>query len=64
MWLSFFRAFNKNRAYDPIDYESIDNIEYWIMEEDNSPILDYDDIENMLYNEESIPKVGLHEHEG
>lgn len=56
------RAFNKNRAYDPIDYESIDDIEFWIMEEEHTsatPILDYKEIESLLYNEESIPKVGL-----
>lgn len=43
-WVSTLNSiFNKNRAYDPIDYESIDDIKFWIMEEDTSttPILDY-----------------------
>jgi hypothetical protein len=64
--LSFVRAFNKNGAYDPIDYERIDDIEFWIMEEDtnSTPILDADEIESMLYNEESIPIIGLDNEEG
>ncbi|KAF7811629.1 uncharacterized protein G2W53_032605 [Senna tora] len=33
---------NKRRNYDPIDYESIENIEFWITDEDTSPFLDYD----------------------
>ncbi|KAK2426995.1 hypothetical protein QL285_025609 [Trifolium repens] len=60
------RAFNKNGAYDPIDYERINDIEFWIMEEDtnSTPILDADEIESMLYNEESIPIIGLDNEEG
>ncbi|GAU34631.1 hypothetical protein TSUD_394220 [Trifolium subterraneum] len=55
------RAFNKKGAYDPIDYERIDDIEFWITDEDtnSTPILDADEIENMLYNKESIPMFGL-----
>jgi hypothetical protein len=58
--LSFVRVFNKNGTYDPIDYERIDDIEFWIMEEDtnSTPILDANEIESMLYNEESIPIIG------
>ncbi|XP_058757670.1 uncharacterized protein LOC131630946 isoform X2 [Vicia villosa] len=54
------RVFNKNRAYDPIDYESIDDIEFWIMEEDANtiPILDTNEMENILYMGESIPIIG------
>ncbi|WJX65243.1 hypothetical protein P8452_49925 [Trifolium repens] len=54
------RVFNKNGTYDPIDYERIDDIEFWIMEEDtnSTPILDANEIESMLYNEESIPIIG------
>lgn len=60
------RVFNKSRAYDPIDYESINDIEFWIMEKETSttPILDYTEMENILYNEDSIPKFGLDKDEG
>ncbi|WJX57553.1 hypothetical protein P8452_43100 [Trifolium repens] len=36
------------------------DIEFWIMEEDtnSTPILDANEIESMLYNEESIPIIG------
>ncbi|XP_054808627.1 uncharacterized protein LOC129310731 [Prosopis cineraria] len=30
------RVANKKKALDPIDYESIDQIDYWVMEEDDS----------------------------
>jgi hypothetical protein len=43
-----------------IDYERIQDIEFWIPSETNStPILDSNEIETFLYNEESIPIVGL-----
>ncbi|KAK2403589.1 hAT dimerization domain-containing protein / transposase protein [Trifolium repens] len=60
------RAFNKNGTYDPMDYERIDDIEFWIMEEDtnSTPILDTNEIESVLYNEELILIVGLDNKEG
>lgn len=59
-------TFNKNLAYYPIDYESINDIEFFVMEEDTStiPILDYTEMENILYNEDSIPKFSLDKDEG
>jgi hypothetical protein len=64
--LSLVRAFNKNGTYDPMDYERIDDIEFWIMEEDtnSTPILDTNEIESVLYNEELILIVGLDNKEG
>lgn len=56
------RVLNKNWAYDPIEYESIDDIEFWIMEEDINTIhiLDYNEIKkNIIFNEESISILGL-----
>ncbi|PNX68023.1 hypothetical protein L195_g055942, partial [Trifolium pratense] len=61
---SMHPAFSKKGAYDPIDYERIDDIEFWIMEEDTTPILDSNEIESMFYNEESVPIVGLDNEEG
>ncbi|GAU50474.1 hypothetical protein TSUD_282520 [Trifolium subterraneum] len=60
------RAFNKKGAYDSIDYERIYDIEFWITDEDtnSTPILDANEIESMLYNEESIPISGLDNGEG
>lgn len=55
------RVANKKKNFDPIDYESIDQIDYWITEEDNSPLLDYDELQNMLYNQDAIPKITIDE---
>lgn len=49
------RVINKKRCFDPIDYESIEENEFWVMEEDDSPLLDYDELENMLYDDQAIP---------
>ncbi|GLT35356.1 hypothetical protein SLA2020_098180 [Shorea laevis] len=32
----------KRTCFDPVDYESIDNVDCWILEEDDSPIGEYD----------------------
>ncbi|GKV15492.1 hypothetical protein SLEP1_g26279 [Rubroshorea leprosula] len=42
-------------CFDPIDYESKDNVKEWVMEEDVSPIFDYDELENMIYNDKIMP---------
>ncbi|GKU92834.1 hypothetical protein SLEP1_g6507 [Rubroshorea leprosula] len=53
------RKDNKKRTcFDPIDYESIDNVEEWIMEEDDSPIIDYEELENMIYSDQALPICG------
>ncbi|XP_028788807.1 uncharacterized protein LOC114744828 [Neltuma alba] len=50
---------NKNKTFDPIDYESIDNIEYWITEEVDSPPLSTfraDEIEeDIIYDDTTLP---------
>ncbi|AET05070.1 hypothetical protein MTR_8g100150 [Medicago truncatula] len=53
-------AFMK-RAHDPIDYEGINDIEFWIMEEDTNAtsIIDFNEIETLLYNGKSIHTVAL-----
>ena len=48
------RVINKKRWFDPIEYESIEENEFWVMEEDDSPLLDYDKLENMLYDDQAI----------
>ncbi|KAF7839418.1 hypothetical protein G2W53_007900 [Senna tora] len=55
------RVTNKRKNFDPIDYESIDQFDYWITEEDNFPLLDYDELQNMLYNQDAIPRITVEE---
>ncbi|PNX78135.1 DNA binding protein, partial [Trifolium pratense] len=46
----------KKIYYDPIDYESIDDIDFWV-NEDAPPELDINEIENLLYHDDAIPIV-------
>ncbi|GKV24229.1 hypothetical protein SLEP1_g33864 [Rubroshorea leprosula] len=56
---------NKRKTcFDPIDYESIENVEEWVMEEDESPILDYDELENIIYNDKTMPICHITQKEG
>ncbi|XP_052177547.1 uncharacterized protein LOC127791603 [Diospyros lotus] len=36
------------RSYDPVDYESIDKTEFWILEEEEEGELDIDELEGMI----------------
>lgn len=60
------RSFNKKRAHDPIDYEGINDIEFWIMEEDTNAtsIIDFNEIETLLYNGKSIHTVAFDNEQG
>ncbi|XP_039120077.1 uncharacterized protein LOC120256474 [Dioscorea cayenensis subsp. rotundata] len=52
------RHHHKKRCYDPIDYEHIDEVDFWVMEKEESspPKLDYDEItEEAIYVNDSIP---------
>ncbi|CAL1396611.1 unnamed protein product [Linum trigynum] len=42
----------KEWAKDPIDYEQLDNIDFWIVEEDPPADIDYEELEKTLYEEE------------
>ncbi|XP_057459820.1 uncharacterized protein LOC130768921 [Actinidia eriantha] len=43
--------------YDPVDIESIDKTEFWIVEEEEDPpLLDYDELEQMLNEDGSTPQ--------
>lgn len=51
------RHFNNMENYDPVDIESIDKTEFWIVEdEEEPPFLDFDELEQMLYQESSAPQ--------
>ncbi|XP_010480937.1 PREDICTED: uncharacterized protein LOC104759744 [Camelina sativa] len=41
----------RKRSYDPVDYESIDKTEFWIVEEEGAGEFEYDELENALAEE-------------
>ena len=53
--LFFFRFYNKKRIYDPLDYACIDEIDFWVVDDDQPVELDVEELENLLYEEGSIP---------
>ena len=52
----FFRFYNKKRNYDPIDNACIDETEFWIIDENESGELDFEEMENLLYEKGSLPR--------
>ncbi|XP_071922831.1 uncharacterized protein [Coffea arabica] len=44
----------KKRSYDSVDYETIDKVEFWIVDEEQEGEFDYDELEEMT--EEEFPK--------
>ena len=52
--LLFFRLYNKKKSYDPIDYECIDETEFWIIYENELEELDFEKLDNLLYEEGSM----------
>ncbi|KAL8528722.1 hypothetical protein ACS0TY_006249 [Phlomoides rotata] len=58
------RLDRKRICYDPIDYESIDKMNFWVVEEEQKthpPIIDVDELNNMLYGEDGIPIIASDE---
>ncbi|RVW29997.1 hypothetical protein CK203_089826 [Vitis vinifera] len=49
------KFYNKKRIYDPIDYVCIDEIDFWVVDDDQPAELDVEELESLLYEEESIP---------
>ena len=48
----FFRLYNnKKKSYDLIDYECIDETEFWIIDENVSGELGFEELDNILYEE-------------
>ncbi|KAK8952239.1 hypothetical protein KSP39_PZI004582 [Platanthera zijinensis] len=52
------RTYFKKRSYDPLDYTSIDSVDFWVVEEEPTPELNYNEIENEVYAENTMPIVG------
>ena len=50
-WYMFSRLDVDKRSYDPIDYECIDDNDFWVVEEEAQGELDYDQLESMLEQE-------------
>ncbi|KAI3829864.1 hypothetical protein L1987_03994 [Smallanthus sonchifolius] len=44
-------ANKKKRSYDPIDYESIADNDFWVVDDEPEGELEYDELENMLEEE-------------
>ncbi|XP_042031896.1 uncharacterized protein LOC121778593 [Salvia splendens] len=44
---------SKKRQYDPIDYECIDKVEFWVIDENANEELDYEELEEMLDEEQA-----------
>ena len=51
----FCRLKVDKRSYDPIDYECIDKTDFLVVEKELEGELDYNDLENMLDEEEHEP---------
>ncbi|KAF3968388.1 hypothetical protein CMV_007707 [Castanea mollissima] len=49
------RVKRKKFNFDPIDYASIDKTEFWVVEDEEPPFLDHEEIENALYEEGAHP---------
>jgi len=45
---TFYRFKVEKRSYDPIDYESIDKTEFWILKEEKEGKLYIDELEGMI----------------
>ncbi|XP_027102739.2 uncharacterized protein [Coffea arabica] len=43
-----YRHNQQKRSYDPVDYESIDKTEFWVVEEEQEGELDYEELEEEL----------------
>jgi len=59
-----YSAKNKKACMDPIDYESIEKIEYWVIEEDSPSDLDYEELEKILYDDQACPIIDVNQDEG
>ncbi|KAL0010821.1 hypothetical protein SO802_005929 [Lithocarpus litseifolius] len=49
------RVKRKKFNFDPIDYASIDQTKFWVVEDEEPPFLDHEEIENALYEDGAYP---------
>ena len=50
-WNLWCRLYNKKFNFDPIDYANIDKTDFWIFVEEEGPYLNYEELENAIYEE-------------
>ena len=55
MFIIWYRVKRKKFNFDPIDYASIDKTEFWVVEDEEPPFLNHEEIENALYEEGAYP---------
>ena len=55
MFILWYSGKNKKFNFDSINYASIDKIEFWVEEEEEPPLLDYEKLENALYEKRIYP---------
>ena len=55
MFILWYKVKRKKFNFDPIDYANIDKTEFWVVEDEEPPFLDYEEIENALYEEGAYP---------
>ena len=49
------RLYNKKFNFDLIDYASIDKTDFWVFVEEEDPYLNYEELENAIYEEGAYP---------
>ncbi|XP_075645300.1 uncharacterized protein LOC142616308 [Castanea sativa] len=49
------RVKRKKFNFDPIDYTSIDKTKFWVVEDEEPPFLDHEEIDNVLYEDGAYP---------
>ena len=52
------RLHRKKRNYDPIDIQSIDTVDFWVMPDEDDPEFtngDIEGIENLIYTDNAMP---------
>ncbi|KAI0524227.1 hypothetical protein KFK09_003591 [Dendrobium nobile] len=47
----------KKRHYDPLNYTCVEMVDFWILEDEATPELDLQDLENEIYKVDAIPVV-------
>lgn len=55
-----FRSELKKRTYDPVDYECINNVDFWVVEEEAPPEFDDNEaeLENNIYEDDARDVAG------
>ena len=55
MFILWYRVKRKKFNFDSIDYASIDKIEFWVVEDEEPPFPNHEELKNALYEEGAYP---------